>query len=944
MDDELPDWHRLATRINPSWVVPRRPTPTTSLKALRKAHRVVRLILLLLPAVGFAQRACYVAATGSDNADGRTPATAFRSLNRVNALRLQPGDSVLFRRGDTFRGTLQIRQSGAAGKPIVVDAYGSGPKPVLAGSAVVTGWTAAGGNVWQALCAACGSRVTGLYREGISLPLGRFPNADAPNRGYLTVQTHVGKTSLTSQQLLPADFTGGEAVMRKTQWILDRADVTTQSGNGLTLKGESNYDLGDGWGFFLQNHPATLDQPGEWCYDPARKILRLYNSGNPNARTVTATVFEKSLDLDEVSHVTVRNLCLTEALSVNLHGRGVSHLRLEANDVTNAGEDGLVLAGAGTEVVVENNHIAGVNNNGVVVDAYRNVTFRGNTVRGVGTAAGRGKSGDGHYNGLLLHSTDNTLVERNVIDSVGYNAVTFTDHARIQRNVISNYCLTKTDGGGIYAWNFLRRPMRDVHLVNNFIFNGIGAPEGTVRGDGYTGVNGIFLDECIENVEITGNAIFDNRGRGIFLHGDSRITVMGNTLFNNSDIQFAIKHNAGYCPVRENVVVDNTFVAKTASQLVANYDSHADDLAQFGTFDANRYVRPFEDAFKLRVVSNCNVVDNVTLAQWQARSGQDRRSTDSPFTYPPFRVVGLAPDARLSSTFDRSEDGWSAWSPYQNGEARRDASPTDGGSLRVNFPNPSAPGSDSYALVTHEAGTVAKSRGFLLQFDAVATQPKKIEVFLRQRNAPYRDLVPRAALLVGTTRQHFEVAFTAADDEAAALLAFSVREDGQSVWLDNVRLQEATLAPINPDDAMRFFFNPTEKDSLVTLDGSYRDAANRSYAGRVSLAPFSALVLLKDPASRISSDVLTATEPVTTAGANPVFPNPTSSRFSFLADDDVLALRLFNPLGRELLRVHGIRRNQRVEFGDSLLPGSYTVHIQYVRQPARSVKLLKSEF
>lgn len=898
--------------------------------------RNVLSLLVLTTTLTLAQQTYYVAAAGHDAHDGHSPATPFRSLDRVNALQLQPGDSLRFRRGDTFRGTLTLRRSGAAGRSIVVDAYGAGAKPVLAGSALVTGWTALGGNVWQAPCPTCGSRVTGLYRAGNPLPLGRYPNFDAPNRGYLTVQSHVGKSGLSSQQPLPAALTGAEVVVRKTQWIIDRALITAQRGNTLTLRGESNYDLADGWGFFVQNHPATLDQPGEWCYDPARKLLRLYEPGNPNAQTLTATVFEKSLHLDGVSHVTVRNLHLTEALGTNLSGRAVSHLLVQDTDLTNAGEDGLLLTGTGTNVVVENNRIVGINNNGVHIDAYRNVTFRGNTVRGIGAVPGRGKSGDGTYNGLRFHSVENTLISHNLIDSVGYNGITFDDDTRIQNNVISHFCLTKTDGGGIYAWNALRRPMRDNHLVANLIFGGLGAPEGTVRGDGYTGVNGIFLDECVENVEITGNSIFDNRGRGIFLHGDHRITVVGNTCFNNSDIQFAIKHNAGLCSVRENVVMQNVFVSKTLAQLVANYDSQADDLTQFGVFDENHYVRPFEDAFKLRMVYNLTTADNVTLAQWQARSGQDRRSTESPLTYRSYRVATLNGPAHLSSTFDRDEDGWSTWSPYKNGQALREEGQSNG-RLRVNFQTVSAPFNDSYALVTHDIGAIGKGRSYLLRFDAVASEAKKIEAFIRQRNAPYLDLDQRSALLVGTTRQRFEVAFTATQDEAAALLTFSVREGGQSVWLDNIHLQEATLAPVDADDYLRIVYNPTGKDSLVALPGRYRDPSNRPHAGRVALPPFSSLVLLNEPVP----ELVTQTDASDLTPPNPVYPNPTTTRFSFLPEADVLALSLFDRLGREVLTLGTASRNQAVDFGQNLMPGLYLLRIEYFMSKPRTVKLLK---
>lgn len=72
--------------------------------------------------------------TGDDAAAGTTPQTAWRSLSRVNQVTFGPGDSILFRRGTTCTGVLQPRGSGTAAAPIVVNAYGSGPRPAIVGT------------------------------------------------------------------------------------------------------------------------------------------------------------------------------------------------------------------------------------------------------------------------------------------------------------------------------------------------------------------------------------------------------------------------------------------------------------------------------------------------------------------------------------------------------------------------------------------------------------------------------------------------------------------------------------------------------------------------------------------------------------------------------------------------------------------------------------------
>lgn len=73
----------------------------------------------------------YVNGTTGNDAQPGTQAQPWRSLSRVNAQTLEPGDRVLLARGTAFVGHLTIAQSGTEAKPIVVSAYGEGPAPKL---------------------------------------------------------------------------------------------------------------------------------------------------------------------------------------------------------------------------------------------------------------------------------------------------------------------------------------------------------------------------------------------------------------------------------------------------------------------------------------------------------------------------------------------------------------------------------------------------------------------------------------------------------------------------------------------------------------------------------------------------------------------------------------------------------------------------------------------
>ncbi len=88
--------------------------------------------------------------SGSDSASGRTDQEAWRTLDRVNTAAIQPGDSVLFKKGGLWRGTL-LPQSGAPGKPVLYSSYGEGEKPKIFCSVSLNDpnlWTKESENIW----------------------------------------------------------------------------------------------------------------------------------------------------------------------------------------------------------------------------------------------------------------------------------------------------------------------------------------------------------------------------------------------------------------------------------------------------------------------------------------------------------------------------------------------------------------------------------------------------------------------------------------------------------------------------------------------------------------------------------------------------------------------------------------------------------------------------
>ena len=71
-------------------------------------------------------------AAGSDSNDGMSPATAWKTLTKINGVTFQPGNKLCLKAGGSWTGQLAPKGSGTSAAPIVIDQYGSGARPLLA--------------------------------------------------------------------------------------------------------------------------------------------------------------------------------------------------------------------------------------------------------------------------------------------------------------------------------------------------------------------------------------------------------------------------------------------------------------------------------------------------------------------------------------------------------------------------------------------------------------------------------------------------------------------------------------------------------------------------------------------------------------------------------------------------------------------------------------------
>jgi parallel beta-helix repeat protein len=859
------------------------------------------LLTVFINVCGFkANAANYYFSTGTgddtrSSVQAQNQLTPWKTLTKLNAFmtNLLPGDSVLFKRGELFYGSFTITKSGNASSTIFFGAYGTGAKPVISGVTTLNGWVNKGVNTWEAPCSTCGSSLNLLLVNGKPQTMGRYPNLTDPNKGYLILESHVSTSAITDNELTASpNWTGAEVVIRKNHWIIDRCKIQQHSGNTINYTGGSTYVPKDDWGYFFQNDPKTLDKYGEWYYDPATKKILLYtNATVPSSSAVEALTVKNLLTLNNQNYITIDNLIFKGADSLAIGISGTQFINITNCDITFSGTDG-IRANTSSFLRFENNTVINTYNNAVFFSNFcDNFSIRNNTIRNTGIIPGAGKNADDTYQAILIRGAS-PVIEYNTIDSTGYIPIRFSaDSALIKNNFVSNFDLTKDDGGGIYTYRGCPgtgTPKRS-KVTGNIVLNGIGAPEGTNHD--YNPIFGIYMDDNSMNVDITGNTVSNAGDGGIFLHDSHDITIKKNTCYNNNTQFFASYDNCTNGMIRNVVMNDNILFSKTRTQEVSNVQSSLNDISNFGVFDTNYYCRPLDDEFTITAGGNL-----YTLGQWNADYAKDNSSKKSPVQIPGYTVNNLIGSNKCSNPTLNT----SASSYYCSGTncstTWDNTGKLDGGSLKLSFTAPVS--STGSGLFMFGVGAVDSSKNYVLRFSLRGNKNNKsVKFYLRQSLSPWGWVSPGytfCSITNGRTENELLIKSSVNEVNATVVLVLEVADS--TVWIDNVQFYEADISFTDPDDHFRFEYNATKSPKSINLVGSYIDARNYLYSGTVVLQPFTSFVLIK---KGISTAVLSDGQ--TSAATVNVYPNPSNATFHVGLNSDYIGeviLSVRNTLGQ----------------------------------------------
>jgi parallel beta-helix repeat protein len=843
----------------------------------------VTLTLFVRPL--FATNYYFSSTLGDDNrtsVQAQSQTTPWKSLNKLNSffINLRAGDSVLLKRGDVFYGSIIVAASGTVSQPIAISAYGSGTKPVITGLVNLSGWVTSSTGIWDSYSSQLGNKVNVVLINGIAQEMGRYPNSNAGNKGYLTLESHTNNTAITDLQLSSSpNWNGAEVVIRKKHWIIDRHLITNHSGTTLTYAtGSSTYDPLDNFGYFIQNSRQTLDQSGEWYYNPSKKSISVYfGSNSPSSYTVKASAIDNLVRACNYNNVVFDGLAFEGANTDAIFIYNASNVRVNNCDIQFSGESGIA-AMQTQKLSVENCSVKYSNNDGL--DLRNNndyAVIRNNKIENTHLFAGMGENGDGNGAGILAKG-QGILLEYNQIINSGYVGVSFGgDYTVVKNNFINNFCLVKDDGGGIYTFTGRSTNITNYgrKVIGNIILNGIGAGEGTLAASNKL-AHGIMLDDNVTGVELDGNTVANVNNNGIFLQYSREIAIRNNTLFNNGRQLHMSYGSSALAPIAGNTIFNNILFSKLPTQFLSSFITNTTEI-NFGRFDSNLYVRPVgEDVGILNSYSNGSggTIENpYDLSRWKIYKKEDYNGKSTPVKIPEYTIKSqISPNQFTNGSFNTNIAGVGAYSPSGsivksfNGDGV-----LDGGNLQISF-TPTT--TKTSALVTINIGAISSSKKYILKYSMKGSNDNTaISIYLRQSNAPFSNLTQPQYRKISATRTEDQVLFYLPPTQDAATVVFKVDNPNVQFWLDNVQFYAADVELTKPDDYIRFEYNATSSSKTVTLDATYVDATNKAYSNNLTLAPYSSIVLIKKAQP-------TTTYTQTTAKANqtinfPAIPNRT---------------------------------------------------------------------
>lgn len=598
--------------------------------------RLLVTILSLLLSSELSATIYYVKSSGGTGS-GLNDANAW-SLAKYNSMAasLNTGDGILLNRGDIFYGAFPVKSG------VSYNSYGFGAQPIITGFTSLTSWTNVGTNLWEASVSA-GSQLNMVTVNGAIAEPGRFPNTSwltmtvsGPSDGGFPSSY----TTFTTTTPSPSNYAGGKVVIKKREWVIEKAQISSISGSTVNFVNppsgdpvnhpDGDFPAHNTWGFFFVDHPYTLDVQNEWYYNGSG-TLRMYSTVNPSTLNVKAATVNTLVSLGTTTNVSFSTITFEgsnqSAIFSYDGGSGNSFTNCEIRFAGYLGIDTKFQS----YFTVKDCKIYQINYSAITSILGDYQSFSDNEVHDAGMLPTLCQPNNKANHGIWVNGTNN-VVKRNEVSYVGYVGIDISGNFdTCKKNFVHHAMQKAADGGGIYMSDETNGKGRVID--SNIIAFSLGPRDGTPY-TGFDNAMGIYLDESTAGVIISNNFSVLNNGGGIYLHKAHHVNIVNNIFYGNTKQQVLMaEDNAMATRITGVVMTNNQLHSLSPSDYIYRF---------FGAGSISNFFTDISGNILSRPASSSNIINEVldfyatadnlySLTSWKAAfPAFDRNSSGTP--------------------------------------------------------------------------------------------------------------------------------------------------------------------------------------------------------------------------------------------------------------------------------------------------------------------------
>ncbi|MBS1551215.1 MAG: right-handed parallel beta-helix repeat-containing protein [Bacteroidetes bacterium] len=801
------------------------------------------LLLILFISLPVFPANYYVASNGSDSNNGLSSSSPWKTIAKVNSSMntFNPGDQILFRKGDKFYGELKVTKSGIAGSSIIFGSYGSGVLPEITGIKSITGWTVHSGNIYKATVS---DTVSQIYIGGKLMTIARYPNT-----GFLKIDAGNGNSGFYDAALNQSSgyFNGATCKVRTINWIYEKKTVSSFSGGNITFSSSSINPILPDYGYYLDNKLSLLDTEGEWFYDKAAGRLYFYAPGgvNPGTLNVEAVTKLNGFNMNiNVANITIQDLKISGYRESGVDGYTGNNYTVQRCDISRIERYGIRLNGINNNIY--DNIINDVLNT-AITGVFTQGEISGNSINRTGLVAGYGEDGYGYY-GMLIWNAQGTIIQNNTIDSTGYAGISISTSAIVRKNVISFSLLTLNDGGAISVGT-----SNGLEISDNIINNSIGNTESSANPVSYA--SGIYVNESVlNNTSILRNTVYACRFVGIIIdmkYPSSNNVIRNNLLYNNfaEQIRFSDWSSTVFVPAYNTIVKGNIFYSLQATQICMKHIMFRNsEFTDYGFFDSNYYCNPYSEyVINRTMVYGTFSTNNYNLSYWKSNFNEDQNSKSSLVSFSQYGVTDtLSSNLVINSKFTNNINNWTTYPSGSYITHINNHPLLDSGCMKIRWDGTGG-GNESFTMSNDMS--ITRGNYYLLSFSCAGDQNGTFSVWGMGAGIPFFPrFFPKNYFSYSNVRKNYSIV-TKADttDNTAARLSFDLILPDSMFYLDNVNYYRVTVSKIDSSLKSKLFVNDTNVPKIYSLNGiSYKDLDGNPVTGSITLPQYSSRVLVND--------------------------------------------------------------------------------------------------